>query len=195
MIHKIKSLLLYGVVLAATFSTIPEYASKDMPLDFYTSLKPQFPWVTQQRARLIRAESLKYNINPYLIAAIIERESSGKAYLQGPLRTVKLYRKGELVQEPHRAIGLMQVMTFYAPRSKLFNERYNIALGTKIIYRCLQQDTDLTEALRCYNSGANSRIYNYPYINDVIASFNHLNGKESLYAAREDNEVSSVSMQ
>lgn len=171
---------------------LPEYGKQDIQLDFYQSLAKHYSWVTQERAELIRQEAQQYNLSPYLIAAIIDRESEGKAKLLGPLRNVKLYRRGEIVKEPHRAVGLMQVMSFYADRKTLYQEENNIAMGTKIIHNCTQQNETLKEALRCYNSGQNSRVYNHPYINDVIASFHSLNGinnfdKENLYASATDS--------
>lgn len=175
--------ILFFIVLLATFRMLPEFGFKDIQLDFHASLEEQYPWATPKRTQIIRDAAQEYNLNPYLIAAIIDKESDGRPHLQGPLRRVKLYRKGKIVQESHRAIGLMQVMSFYSAKKNLRDEKFNIYKGTKILHLCTKQNEELVEVLRCYNSGQNSKVYNYRYIESVITAFQTSTKEQKLYAS------------
>lgn len=182
-ISRLQHSILLLIILFTTFGVLPEFGFKDIQLDFHATLEKQYPWATEARSQIIRDAAQKYNLNPYLIAAIIDRESDGRPHLRGPLRRIKLYRKGKIVQETHRAIGLMQVMSFYSSRKNLYNEEFNIHKGTKIVSLCTEQNEELIEVLRCYNSGQNSKVYNYPYIEDVISLFELSTKERKLYVS------------
>ena len=93
-------------------------------------------------SRIVSREGSKYNINPYIIAAIIVRESS--------VRTRVISKTGDY--------GLMQI-NLKAHRRKirspedLFNPDINIALGTRIFADCLKHSKSLRSALIRYSGG------------------------------------------
>ena len=102
--------------------------------------------ISRERAytlsQIVLREAHKHNINPYIIAAIIVRESS--------VRTRAISKTGDY--------GLMQIH-LKAHRKKirnvedLFNPEINIALGTQIFADCLKHSKSLRSALIRYSGG------------------------------------------
>lgn len=130
---------------------------------------------------LILTAARKYQINPQLIAAIIDQESAGNPFA---IRYEPMFRKRYLDNKSEKklgghwprnitketelvlrssSIGLMQVMGQVA-REKGFaadsllemcKPDVAIAMGTQVLASYLDQESDTEKALLRYNGGAN----------------------------------------
>jgi soluble lytic murein transglycosylase-like protein len=109
--------------------------------------------------------SHKYNVDPYLITAIMLHESEGgKQYIRG--------NAGEY--------GLMQVMPFHfekrnIPVSKRFDVETNVTVGTEYFKWCLiNKGHNIKKALTCYNAGPGYPGYRTEYISYVMRHYSKL---------------------
>lgn len=144
-----------------------------------------YSWMTQEVYNAIVKNSDKFGVKPFLIAAIIEKESRipglqnldrddqvyNRQIAMGPEVTVKLQNNKGYYFTKTRAIGMMQVMGFHYEGDDshdLFNIHTNIKTGTKVFYDCKVKFSKRINQLRCYNAGPRSSHYNWPYIKEII---------------------------
>lgn len=131
----------------------------------YARSKRLFKWVNPKIYKIILEESksLPLKDSAHFIACIIDAESEGKRTALG-----KKTRYG-------RARGLMQIMHFHVKKkdlNKLYDPKFNIALGVKIFRGFLiSRKGNLVKALKDYNSGPASVYYNKPYINKILHNY------------------------
>ncbi|MCG8407113.1 MAG: transglycosylase SLT domain-containing protein, partial [Phycisphaerales bacterium] len=131
----------------------------------------QYTWMNKYYFDLIYTKSKKYQLNPFLTAAVIQAESTGKQYATGKrvVVCVKAIGRKCLKRKATRARGLMQVLPVFYHKNKpvktLYLPHINIEKGTRILSFCQRKARgNLTVTLKNYNSGHNSSYYNRPYI-------------------------------
>jgi hypothetical protein len=97
----------------------------------------------------IQAASAKYDVDPALIAAVIEQESGGKPDIMSPAG----------------AIGLMQLMPRTAKELGVnpFDSTQNIEGGTKYLATQLHRFGSVEMALAAYNAGPEN-VFNFRYM-------------------------------
>lgn len=113
-----------------------------------------YPWMSEERCEVIYQVASHENVDPWAIAAIIDAES------RGTRRAVSC----------SGARGMMQIMPFWVsnPR-RLFNEQYNIRLGTRIFKNYLKRAKgNMVRALKFYERGPGGSGYNWPYIYRIM---------------------------
>lgn len=111
-----------------------------------------------------------FDIN--LVKAIIFVESSWKEKALGKKVKVKLIRNNKYVYEWHKAIGLMQVMSFHSKDINLLYEpEFNIKKGCQILEDCFKKNKSTIKALSCYNMGINNKKYNKKYVLKVLKKY------------------------
>lgn len=136
----------------------------------YHHLRSTYPWLSPRLYALIKRESNRNNLRGYVkqpeafILAIIDAESSGKKKALGRRVYVALSsgRSGY-----YRAVGYMQVMPFHhdGDREDLFIPHVNIRIGVRYLAKCFElANGNQTVALKNYNSGPASSVYNWRYI-------------------------------
>lgn len=131
----------------------------------YFYLKNKYKWLNIEIYNNIK----KYCIlPPYIVLALIQIESNGNPKAIGPLKKVILLRNNKYIYEYHRAIGLMQVMSFY--NDNLFDLETNIQYGCKILNECLNKKTYISLALSCYHNGINNVQFNKEYVNKIFGT-------------------------
>lgn len=129
-------------------------------------LLKKYSWYSDQ----IYQEVLKNcNVHPFVVFALIEVESNGRIFATGKPVKVYLYRNNKIVSEVHRAVGLMQVMSFHSSKQDLYDVRTNIQEGCKILNECIKIKSNFQEALSCYSMGKNSRYYNKEYVKKILS--------------------------
>lgn len=162
---KILRFLIRPLIYLCLFSGPVLYASYVYSESYkYQLLKDRYSWMTEDRYQHIKNNSHKLKIsNPeFFIAALIQSESEGYRFAESPVG----------------ARGLMQIMGFWVPKHKrndLFNAKYNIEVGTKILAGYHRQAKgNLRRTLKNYNSGPASRYWNTEYINRVLGQYHTL---------------------
>lgn len=97
----------------------------------------------------IQAASAKYDVDPALVAAVIEQESGGKPDITSPAG----------------AIGLMQLMPITAKELGInpYNPAQNIEGGTKYLAKQLHRFGSVEMALAAYNAGPEN-VFNFRYM-------------------------------
>lgn len=187
----IRYLRLVFISLSASFlfsnsaSATEKYLSVSDPWKTYAERKkaaicPHLP----AYCNLIIKQSIYYNVNPSVIAAIILHESKGDWKATGS--------KGDA--------GLMQVMNYNFPdHLKGKPERYNPHVNIKhgILYfkkYCLSQHaSNLERALSCYNRGpSRGAPYNVEYVKKVLMEFSKIERSESQYISKLLNKKNSL---
>lgn len=133
---------------------------------FQEYLKSKYKWYSPE---IYEEISNNCKMSSIIVFSIIEVESHGNPKAVGKPVPVYLYRNNKLVREIHRAIGIMQVMNFYAKESALFNVKENIRIGCRILNECLDVKKDIKSAISCYSTGKNSRWYNYRYVRKIFS--------------------------
>jgi len=128
------------------------------------ALSPYWPDVVRQWEELIVQYAIERGLDPDLVAALIWKESRGRADARSPAG----------------AVGLMMVMPYEAgftwrPRAAaLLNPETNIAWGTRTMAIIIRQaQGDLHNALAAYNGGW-ERAYNLApqnYTADVLSEY------------------------
>jgi len=129
----------------------------------YESMKYFYSWLTPEIYRNIKINCNRYRLNPKFVCSLIQYESNGNPY----------------AISRSNARGLMQVMAKYHYRNRnpkdLFNVRINIKLGCRILRNYMNlAKGNLIITLKNYNSGPNSRFYNWPYIRRILRKYNHV---------------------
>lgn len=135
---------------------------EDTELD---ALKALFPWITQERYRIITRYAQIYSVKPELIYAIIEHESGGESKALSYMG----------------ARGIMQVMPFHFPQDPnrlLRDDDLNVRIGVSYLSSCLKIAGGIEgDAVRMYNSGPNMPREVYPvklwegYVLPVLQSY------------------------
>ncbi|MEM5803939.1 MAG: lytic transglycosylase domain-containing protein [Candidatus Aenigmatarchaeota archaeon] len=127
-------------------------------------LKREFKWFNENYYYWIKRYC---NMHVIFVFSLIEAESGGYKYAIGKEVDVELYIDNKLTKIRSRAIGLMQVLNFYDNEKDLFNPKNNIEWGCNILNKCIIDNNNLNDVLKCYNSGQNSNYYNWKYINKI----------------------------
>lgn len=116
----------------------------------------------------IYKESRKNNLNPFMVAALITAESDWRSREIGKEVTVYVYKGNDLIPKKTRAYGLMQILDIHHPAEKLLRPEYNITAGTRILGGYKRYTGGNTSVLlKNYNSGPNSKYYDWGYINKI----------------------------
>ena len=136
----------------------------------FQALKLQYHWVDTRIFEEIQLNSQKTGLPISILAAVIHAESRGYKYAKGKKVKVVLNNGKTKVT---RARGLMQIIPEFHWRRKalrqLYDPSHNIRVGSKYLSWCVKvANGNLKTALKNYNSGPNSKYYNWPYISEVI---------------------------
>ena len=134
-------------------------------------LSKEYRWYNKRYHNIITYYCKRYEVSPFLVAALVQKESWGKARAKGPWVTVNV--RGRKVKT--RAYGLMQIIPEFhwegRPLWKLRKPKNNLRVGIKYLAWCLKRGGGLTTGLKNYNSGPGSKYYNRPYIKDITARY------------------------
>jgi len=123
-------------------------------------VKKKYP-LFSKISEVVYKKSLKYDVNPDLVLALIEIESSFKPF----------------AVSSQGAYGLMQINykvwknELHIDSSKIFNIDYNVDLGVRILKMYLSESRgDIMRALHLYNNGYlyNNEKYKYKVISTVF---------------------------
>jgi hypothetical protein len=135
--------LIFLLTLSLLGNTSTAHAAGDAPL-FNTQLADSWPWEIQRWSPQIETVSLRYGIDPNLIASIMLAESAGNDQLVSYAGAVGLM--GVMPQGP----GFM-----YRPTAEeLFDPNTNLNMGAAILADILRQSGgDIHAALAAYNGG------------------------------------------
>jgi murein DD-endopeptidase MepM/ murein hydrolase activator NlpD/Na+-transporting methylmalonyl-CoA/oxaloacetate decarboxylase gamma subunit len=142
------------------------------------SLKGKDPEVL----RLIDTYAKKRNLEPLLVAAVIQQESGWN----------------EKARSHAGAMGLMQVMPFHFKSGENgYDRETNIERGTKILQDCVKRFGIIRVALACYNGGPgvikNGQVPSSPretaeYPGKVLAHYNTFKAEDNAKPASNDND-------
>ncbi len=135
--------------LRALKRALPSAAStpfKSIPYVYWRILFPEPYWST------IKAESTKYNLDPYLVASLIRQESEFNPTVVSYANAYGLMQLLPSVgREMARKEGIRNFRTF-----QLLDPQINIKLGTRYLRQMIDQFGGVTEyALAAYNAGGN----------------------------------------
>lgn len=151
------------------FTTISKSLSPIVQVKTPVIPKPKVKWLDDKLCRIIQAASYAYQVEPALIASIIQVESQGYQKAIGPKVITAFYdhKRKRIVKRETRALGFMQIMPFNYPYLKpehLLTEA-NIFLGTRLFKEYLTKaNGNLDKALSFYNAG--------PYSKQITVSYN-----------------------
>lgn len=153
----------------------PAYVRKLSKVELHNSvlpyLKKRYSWVNKSIFDLIFVNGSTLGWDNYLVVVpLIQAESRGKNYARG--RPI-FYSNSK---EVHQARGLMQVMPFHLngryPSKYLHYYSYNLLEGIAVFSMYFKKEKrNINRTLKSYNSGPNSRYYNWPYIKKIKRNF------------------------
>ncbi|GIW22524.1 MAG: hypothetical protein KatS3mg068_1531 [Candidatus Sericytochromatia bacterium] len=137
--------------------------------DFYgheiSYLRNKYNWYSDRIYFLVR----KYcEVNHRIVFSLIHVESSGRQFAVSRYVKVYVIRNNKKILEKHRAIGLMQVVSFYYKEKDLFDLEKNIFFGCKVLNDCFKKYKSFVKSISCYNMGINSRKVNYRYVSKIL---------------------------
>lgn len=148
-------------IILAFIILILSRVSFSVPEDDRIHYAAEYNWMDPEIYQAIEFNAEKYDLNPGLIAALIQRES------QGDPRAVSCAG----------AIGLMQVMPDHLPDNPdlLFDINVNISKGCWYLKRAKDiSKGNLRECLRMYNQGIRGDRENYRnwnYVEDILRDY------------------------
>jgi soluble lytic murein transglycosylase len=174
-IHALKRALPYAST--ASISSIP--------LVYWRILYPEPYWDT------IKAESARYNLNPYLVASLIRQESEFNPSVVSYANAYGLMQLLPVVgHQIARELGMTHFETF-----QLLDPETNIKLGTRYLRQMLDKFNGVEEyALAAYNAGDN-RVTDWeaagPYtgMDEFVESIPFTQTREYVEAIRRNEET------
>ena len=180
----IKSILLYplqaGSVETALEKLLPPHWTQNLP------------WKT------IEKKADKYNLDRFLVAAIIQTESSGNRcdtrfekrfkHLYHPEKFAQLNQITVQAEIEHQktSFGLMQIMGSVARELgfkrnlwNLCNPRMNVELGVKKLKKLSGRHESMEDLIASYNAGrpfmlSNGKYKNHQYVNKVLQRYQEI---------------------
>lgn len=145
----------------------------------FEKLQKHYKWMTKKRYNLIVKYGKKYNVDIYLISAIMETESSGNRFAKGKTIFVLVWKKNKYKRVKTNALGLLQILPVYHYKYKnkkdLYNEQTNIRIGVKYFAFCMKKKKGiLWKAIGSYAGGhnLNPKYYSKNYIAKVFVLYN-----------------------
>lgn len=165
-----QTLMLLGVILAASCISVNIYASTEQPTPeiFLGPLYASAP-VPPTIPQLIEQEALRAGIDPALLSAIVQHESGGDSLAVNP--DDPSYGLGQVMPKWWRYVFIKQCGDEATPET-LMRARLNLCYAAHILaYASSRFDGDQTSIISYYNTGTPHRGVHNGYNSAVSSLF------------------------